>query len=239
MIFRRTTSLVPPAVVDFVVVGLGNPGRKYAATRHNIGFRIVDALTEQAGKGSWTKEHQAETRRIQVEGRSVLVAKPQTFMNESGRAVQPLLARNGLGTERLLIVNDDLDLPFGRLRLRARGSAGGHNGLRSVTALLGTQEYARLRAGIGRPDSGDVLDWVLSPFSPAEEIALPHVCETAVSIIQAILRDGVLAAMNAFNGSGIEPPIHPSTDRRTAERDAESPVGASIEPRPTESRTNG
>ncbi len=239
MIFRRQSPSEPTAAVAFAVVGLGNPGRRYAPTRHNIGFRIVDLLAEQAGKGSWGKEDQADTRRIQVEGQTVLVAKPQTFMNDSGRAVKPLLDRYRIDPERLLIVSDDLDLPFGRLRLRARGSAGGHNGLRSVTTLLGTQEYARLRAGIGRPDSGEVLDWVLSPFSPAEEKEMPLLCEDAMSIIRTVLRDGLLAAMNRFNGAGAEPPMLQSKDIRPAVRDAASPIVPVTDAKSTESKTNG
>jgi PTH1 family peptidyl-tRNA hydrolase len=222
MIFRRRPPLEPAPTVDFVIAGLGNPGRRYALTRHNIGFRIVDMLAERSGKGPWTKEHQAETRRIHIEGQTVLAAKPQTFMNDSGRAVKALLTYYGTNLDRLLVVSDDLDLPFGRLRLRARGSAGGHNGLRSVTAALGTPEFARLRAGIGRPDGGEVLDWVLSPFSSAEESEIPILCETAVSIIHTIVRDGVLAAMNRYNGAGTETRVDPPTDER-----------------PTESKTHG
>jgi PTH1 family peptidyl-tRNA hydrolase len=236
MIFRRHSSDGPLPAVTFVVAGLGNPGRKYAPTRHNIGFRIVDRLAEQAEKGSWNKEHQAETRRIQLEGQTVLLAKPQTFMNESGRAVQALLAKHKIGQKSLLIVSDDLDLPFGRLRLRARGSAGGHNGLRSVTALLGTQDYARLRAGIGRPDSGEVLDWVLSPFTPIEESAVPHLCDTGSEIIRTILRDGLLAAMNRYNGSGAEPP---ALLVETVQRSDSESAAPSVTPRPSESKTHG
>ena len=220
MIFRRGLPPEPPPAGVFLIVGLGNPGRRYALTRHNIGFRIVDLLAERAGKGSWKAEHQAETRRTQVEGQTAVVAKPQTFMNDSGRAVRALLHFYRTDPTRLLIVSDDLDLPFGRLRLRARGSAGGHNGLRSVTADLGTQDYARLRAGIGRPVAGEALDWVLSPFSAAEERELPFVCETAVSIIHTVLRDGLLAAMNRYNGSGAEPTIAPTHDESVAEGDA-------------------
>jgi peptidyl-tRNA hydrolase, PTH1 family len=236
MIFRRHSSAGPLPAVTFVVVGLGNPGRKYAPTRHNIGFRIVELLAEQAGKGSWSNEHQAETRRIQVEGQTVLLAKPQTFMNESGRAVQPLLAKYKIGPEQLLIVSDELDLPFGRLRLRARGSAGGHNGLRSVSAMLGTQDYARLRVGIGRPVSGEVLDWVLSPFTPAEEKEVAHICETGSEIIRTILRDGLLAAMNRYNGSGAEPPVLLIEDVRPSGSQLPAP---SVDARPTESKTHG
>jgi PTH1 family peptidyl-tRNA hydrolase len=206
MIFRRHSSPEPPPEGLYLIAGLGNPGRRYAPTRHNIGFRIVDLLAERAGKGAWKAEHQAETRRIQVEGQAVVVAKPQTFMNDSGRALKSLMSYYRIDPTRLLVVSDDLDLPFGRLRLRARGSAGGHNGLRSISTELGTQEFARLRAGIGRPTEGELLDWVLSPFSPTEEGELPLVCETAVGIIQTVLADGLVAAMNRYNGPAAEAP---------------------------------
>ncbi|MGH2411645.1 MAG: aminoacyl-tRNA hydrolase [Chloroflexota bacterium] len=186
----------------WLVVGLGNPGRRYAPTRHNIGFRMVELLVARHGAPRWRSEHQAETCRILIEGVPVLVAKPQTFMNESGRAVKALLSHYKIAPERLLIISDDLDLPFARLRLRARGSAGGHNGLRSINAALGTPDYARLRVGIGRPTEGEPLEWVLSPFSLVEEKELPLLCENGVTIVEAVARDGILAAMNQFNGQG-------------------------------------
>ncbi|MGH2345671.1 MAG: aminoacyl-tRNA hydrolase [Chloroflexota bacterium] len=204
----------------YLIAGLGNPGRRYGPTRHNIGFRIVDLLAARAGLGAWKTEHQAETQRIQVEGQAVVVAKPQTFMNESGRALKALMSYYRVDPARLLVVSDDLDLPFGRLRLRARGSAGGHNGLRSVSAELGNQEYARLRAGIGRPTEGEPLDWVLSPFSPSEEHELPMVCETAVGIIQTVLRDGLVAAMNRYNGPSAEAPVARTEEKTPAEGQA-------------------
>src|SRR6185437_1918758 len=148
MIFRRRIEPELPTEGMWLVVGLGNPGRRYAPTRHNIGFRMVDRLAARPGALRWRAEHQAETCRIQVGGLPILVAKPQTFMNESGRAVKALLAHYKIASERLLVISDDLDLPFARLRLRARGSAGGHNGLRSINEELGTPDYARLRVGI-------------------------------------------------------------------------------------------
>jgi len=202
MIFRRRIEPELPTEGMWLVVGLGNPGRRYAPTRHNIGFRMVDRLAARPGALRWRAEHQAETCRIQVGGLPILVAKPQTFMNESGRAVKALLAHYKIASERLLVISDDLDLPFARLRLRARGSAGGHNGLRSINAELGTPDYARLRVGIGRPTEGDPLEWVLSPFSLAEEQELPLLCENGVTIVEAVVRDGILAAMNQFNGQG-------------------------------------
>lgn len=224
MIFRHRQAPEPPTEGMWLVAGLGNPGRRYAPTRHNIGFRMVDLLAAHSGAPRWRSEHQAETCRIQVEGFPVLVAKPQTFMNDSGRAVKALLSHYTITPERLLIISDDLDLPFARLRLRARGSAGGHNGLRSINAELGTPDYARLRVGIGRPTEGEPLDWVLSPFSLAEEQELPLLCENGVTIVEAVIRDGILAAMNQFNGQGpavAEPPTaksapvlgRPSEDR--------------------------
>jgi len=209
MIFRRHQEPAPPAEGIWLVVGLGNPGRRYAPTRHNIGFRVVDRLAERPGASRWRSEHQSETCRILFDGLPVLAAKPQTFMNESGRAVKALLSHYKIAPERLLIISDDLDLPFARLRLRARGSAGGHNGLRSINAALGMLDYARLRVGIGRPTEGDPLEWVLSPFSPAEEREIPLLCENGATIVDAVVRDGVLAAMNQFNGQGpavAEPP---------------------------------
>jgi PTH1 family peptidyl-tRNA hydrolase len=202
MIFRRRQEPEPPTEGQWLVVGLGNPGRRYAPTRHNIGFRMVDLLVARHGAPRWRLEHQAETYRIQLEGSPVLVAKPRTFMNESGRAVKALLSHYKIAPERLLVISDDLDLPFARLRLRARGSAGGHNGLRSISAALATPDYARLRVGIGRPGEGEPLEWVLSSFSLAEEKELPILCENGVTIVEAVVRDGILAAMNQFNGQG-------------------------------------
>ncbi len=209
MMFLRRHAPEPLIEGMWLVVGLGNPGRRYAPTRHNIGFRIVDHLVSRAGAPRWRTEGQAETCRIQLEGLPVLAAKPQTFMNESGRAVKALLSHYKIDLAHLLIVSDDLDLPFARLRLRARGSAGGHNGLRSVSAELGTSDYARLRVGIGRPSEGEPIEWVLSPFSQVEERELPFLVENGAAIVQAVVRDGILTAMNRFNGQGpreVEPP---------------------------------
>ena len=220
MMFRRRQEPEPPTEGLLLVVGLGNPGRRYAPTRHNIGFRIVDLLAAGAGNSRWRTEHQAETCRIQVEGVPMLVAKPQTFMNESGRAVKALLAHYRIDLARLLIISDDLDLPFARLRLRARGSAGGHNGLRSVSAELGTTDFARLRVGIGRPSEGEPIEWVLSPFSPEEEEELPFIRENGVRIVHAVARDGILSAMNQCNGQ----------DPRAAEEATAGPIPLAARP---------
>jgi PTH1 family peptidyl-tRNA hydrolase len=185
-----------------MVVGLGNPGRRYAATRHNIGFMVADWLAGQAGRPAWRTERRAEVMRTAIAGTSFLLVKPQTFMNASGDAVQALATWHRIRSEAILVVNDDLDLPFGRLRLRPGGSAGGHNGLKSIIAQLGTTQFPRLRMGIGRPEGGDPLDWVLAPFDRAEAADLPLICAVAGGIVLDAARRGVHAAMNLHNGRG-------------------------------------
>ncbi|HWE61494.1 MAG TPA: aminoacyl-tRNA hydrolase [Chloroflexota bacterium] len=183
-----------------LVVGLGNPGRKYARTRHNIGFMVVDTMASALAATSWRDERHALVARASVDGEVLLLARPQTFMNNSGIAVRELAGYYRVEPSEILVVSDDLDLPFGRLRLRPHGTAGGHNGLRSIIAQLGTQEFPRLKVGIGRPDRGEPLDWVLSPFAPDEERDLPIVLDAAAAVVKHALRDGLLAAMNECNG---------------------------------------
>jgi PTH1 family peptidyl-tRNA hydrolase len=185
-----------------MVVGLGNPGRRYTQTRHNIGFMVVDWLAAQAAASAWRSDRRAEVTRIGVGGTGVLLVKPQTFMNASGEAVQALAAWHRVEPAAILVVTDDLDLPFGRVRLRPSGSAGGHNGLKSIIAQLGTTQFPRLRIGIGRPEVGDPIDWVLSPFDPHEAQDLPRLCEVAGGIALDAVRVGVHTAMNLHNGRG-------------------------------------
>ena len=185
---------------DWLVVGLGNPGRKYEPTRHNIGFMVVDALAARLGATAWRDEQRAAVARVRVDDHTLVLAKPQTFMNESGQSVRSLAAYYKIVPAQILVVADDLDLPFGRLRLRPHGSPGGHNGLRSIINQLGTQEFPRLRMGIGRPARGEPIDYVLSPFEPAERADLPHLCQIAGDTILQAVREGLLPAMNALNG---------------------------------------
>ena len=183
-----------------LICGLGNPGRRYEGTRHNIGFAVVDALAEQLQATSWRSEQQALTARATANDTHVLLAKPQTFMNNSGAAVRALLRYHQLPLDALLVISDDLDIPFGRLRLRGAGSAGGHNGLRSIIDALGSDQFSRLRIGIGRPEQGATIDWVLSPFPASDQADLPLICAAAVKICLLFLQEGALAAMNAANG---------------------------------------
>jgi PTH1 family peptidyl-tRNA hydrolase len=183
-----------------LIVGLGNPGRVYAGNRHNIGFLSADR---------WAAAHSIAFNKIQHHAiiangrwgeRRVIAAKPQTYMNESGRAVGALLRFYKVPTERLLVIFDDLDLPFGTLRLRAEGGAGGHNGMRSIIQQLGGQQFARLRVGIGRPPGRmDPAAFVLQDFNRDETAGLSGVLDRAVQAIDAFIAAGIVAAMNQFN----------------------------------------
>jgi PTH1 family peptidyl-tRNA hydrolase len=182
-----------------MVAGLGNPGRRYAETRHNVGFMTVDELVRRHGLVDASERMGAWCGRARIAGRDVLLVKPQTFMNVSGEPIGRLWRYYRFTLEQLLVVSDDIDLPFGRLRLRQRGSAGGHNGLRSVFLHVGSQEIARLKIGVGRSAERDARDHVLSSFSPEERAALAEVLGRAADAVEMVLRDGIIAAMNAAN----------------------------------------
>ncbi|MDB5075983.1 MAG: peptidyl-tRNA hydrolase [Chloroflexi bacterium] len=185
-----------------LIVGLGNPGRRYVHTRHNIGFMVLDDLHKRLKGSPWREDRLAATATVVVDGQEIVLVKPLTFMNLSGQAVKSIAARLRISPASILVVSDDLDLPFGRQRLRPDGSTGGHNGLRSIAAELGTGEYPRLRIGIGRPVQGDPIEWVLAPFDAGEAADLALVCDFACRIIQTAIETGVRIAMNEFNGRG-------------------------------------
>jgi PTH1 family peptidyl-tRNA hydrolase len=189
-----------------VICGLGNPGERYRLTRHNVGFRVVDLLADRwglTGQGR-IKDGAAllEVRQADPIGR-VLLVKPQRFMNRSGGPLRAALrqAEIDLGTD-LLVVADDIDLPLGRIRLRRSGSAGGHNGLRDIITTFGTDEFNRLRIGIGR--AGEAVDHVLATFKPAERELADEMIALGADAAETWLRDGIDAAMNTFNGTGVE-----------------------------------
>jgi PTH1 family peptidyl-tRNA hydrolase len=187
----------------YLIVGLGNPGSQYARTRHNAGFMVLDCLVKQ-WRARWTseKKFQARLARVERDGRKVLLCEPETFMNSSGEAVGALAQYYQLPPERILVVLDDADLALGQLRLRARGSSGGHHGLESIEQHLGTQNYPRLRLGIGREEHGprEITDYVLAPFRGADSALLEKVLTRAGEQIECWLDQGVLRAMNRFNG---------------------------------------
>lgn len=183
----------------WLIVGLGNPGPRYERTRHNVGFMVVDELARRLPGGATRDRFQAAVLETRHDGRRVILAKPQTFMNESGQAVAQLVRWYKVPLERLLVIYDDLDLPFGTIRLRAEGSDGGHNGLASVQQHLQTQAFPRLRVGISRPASGSTVPYVLSPFSPDEQRQLPEVIALAADAALHWMEHGIVSAMNTFN----------------------------------------
>jgi len=191
----------------YLIVGLGNPGERYADTRHNVGFRVVEKLAQKHGLTFNKNEHHAQTASGTILGKRVLLAKPMTYMNESGNAVQPLVSFYKIEPDRILIVGDDIDIPLGTLRLRKSGSSGGQNGLKHILQRLGTQEIARARFGVGRPPGHkNAADHVLAPFKGDDEILAMEVRDRAVEAVETWLRDGIELAMTRYNGTVGEPP---------------------------------
>lgn len=181
-----------------LIVGLGNPGSRYAVTRHNAGFIVVDALAETWAVHDWQRK--GEARYAIDRSRDAILVKPQSFMNLSGPPVLGLATFYKVPPARVLVVVDDLDLPFGTLRMRAEGSSGGHNGLKSLIEAFGPA-FPRLRIGIGRGHDPDAIDRVLGMFSPAEREELPAIVDRAVLGVQTWLDEGIAAAMNQVNAN--------------------------------------
>ena len=182
-----------------LVVGLGNPGPRYAGTRHNAGFLVVDLLAERMG-GRFRRRGLCDVMEGRLAGAPVVLAKPRAYMNESGGPIVAVSRFYKVPVDRLTVVHDDLDLPFGTLRVKRGGGDGGHNGLRSATAALGSREYARVRFGIGRPPGRqDPADYVLRDFSAAERKDLGNLVDRAADAVEALLSEGLEAAQNAFN----------------------------------------
>ena len=185
-----------------MIVGLGNPGAEYESTRHNIGFLIVDLIAREAGAQIKRKDCRALVGRAEIEGVGCELVKPQTYMNLSGESVSCLLAKQAQGSDAgsLIVISDDLALPFGRIRIRPRGSAGGHNGLKSIISAIKTDEFIRLRVGI-LPEHpvGDTKNFVLGEFSKQERVSLDEVLKRGVSALRTIVKDGVDRAMAEFN----------------------------------------
>jgi len=206
-----------------LVIGLGNPGQKYAATRHNAGFRVLETWASRRG-ARWREDAGLDARvaSLQLEGEPILLVEPQTFMNRSGETVERALERwPGLSPAHdLIIVYDDLDLPVGRIRLRPSGGSGGHRGLGDILDRLETRQLPRLRFGIGHPgQASGVLDWVLQPFDDSEEREiLAGALGRAVDALEAVLREGLSTAMGRFNAP---PPDRPS-DRQEPTRPGQS-----------------
>ena len=183
-----------------IIVGLGNPGAQYANTPHSVGFEAVDAIAAEIG-ASWEAKRQFSCLMAKgtFAGQSVMLVKPQTYMNLSGDSVAPVVKYHNATAADLLVIQDDIDLPVGRMRVRKNGSCGGHNGIRNIIERLGTQDFARLKLGVGKNKS-DVIAHVLGKFDPVSRKTMDLVVTEAVKAAAAILRDGPDRAMNAYNG---------------------------------------
>jgi PTH1 family peptidyl-tRNA hydrolase len=183
-----------------LVVGLGNPGPKYHGTRHNIGFDLVDRLVPDSGRNPFARKFEGLLAEIEIDYRRVLVLKPDTFMNLSGRSVRKVVGFYKLEPTDILVACDDLNLPVGKIRIRQGGSDGGQKGLRDITAHLGTDQYPRLRVGIGEPPEGQAVDYVLSRFRGPERARIDDALILASQAVATWVSQGVHAAMNRYNG---------------------------------------
>lgn len=183
-----------------IIVGLGNPGAEYANTPHSVGFETVDKIAAAAGV-NWEEKRQFKCLwcRVAIGGQSCLLVKPQTYMNLSGESVALIVKYQNLTNNDLIVVQDDIDLALGRLRVRKNGSCGGHNGIRNIIERLGTQDFTRLKLGVGK-DKSNVINFVLGKFDPASRAIMDREVEGAVKALIALVKEGPDKAMNKFNG---------------------------------------
>ncbi|MHB8793373.1 MAG: aminoacyl-tRNA hydrolase [Thermoleophilia bacterium] len=186
--------------VECMIVGLGNPGDEYRTTRHNAGFMVADRLIRKHGLKRPRRRYEGRWVEGEIEGRSAAVLMPQTYMNSSGDAVSLAAKRKHIPTERIVVIHDDVDFPFGVVRAKQGGGHGGHNGLKSIASRLGSDGFSRVRIGIGRPEGADAetREWVLTPFDESEE-ELGAVLDRAVECVEVIISEGIEAAMGEFN----------------------------------------
>jgi PTH1 family peptidyl-tRNA hydrolase len=197
MRFRRRRA--PESSLDLLVAGLGNPGGQYARTRHNVGWLVVDELAGRHG-GSFRGKFSGRLSELRAGGSRIALLKPETYMNESGRSIAAAASFFKLAPEAVIVVHDDVDLEEGRLQARSGGGLGGHNGLRSIADALGTQDFMRLRIGVGRPERGDprpVADWVLSAFPPETDV--DALVGRSAEAVETVLFEGLEAAQRRFN----------------------------------------
>jgi PTH1 family peptidyl-tRNA hydrolase len=188
------------SAVDWLIVGLGNPGEKYAHTRHNMGFLTVDLLAEKAGVKLNKVKFKSAYNILSFAGCKCLVMKPQTYMNLSGEAVREAAQFYKIPADHVLVLFDDVSLPVGKIRVRPSGSAGGHNGIKNIIAHLGTQDFPRVKIGTGAPENGgDMIDWVIGVPSQAERKVLVDSFERAINAAECIIEKGCSQAMNQFN----------------------------------------
>jgi PTH1 family peptidyl-tRNA hydrolase len=186
-----------------LIVGLGNPGKEYAANRHNLGFRCINQLAKAHGIGVDKRQCQAQLGVGRIAGVQVVLAKPRTYMNLSGKSVHMMMDRFKAKREDIVVIHDDLDLPLGKIRFYANGGPGGHKGVESIIAALGSRDFVRVRIGVGRPPSGmDPVDYVLLDFSPTERLAIEEAIAKVSEAVPFLLKEGLAAAMNKHNRGG-------------------------------------
>ena len=184
----------------YIIVGIGNPGKQYEHTRHNVGFEVIDILADQIGICIEEKKHKALCGRGILEGQKVVLVKPQTFMNLSGESVRAIFDFYKVESKDIIIVYDDVSLEPGQLRIRGKGSAGGHNGIKNIIAHLGTQEFPRVKVGVGeKPKGMDLADYVLSRFSKEEQDTMEEAFHEAANAVAMMVKQDIDSAMNHFN----------------------------------------
>ena len=190
----------------YIIAGLGNPGKEYEETRHNAGFKVIDRLSDKYNIDVTEGKFKGLIGKGVIDGNKVILVKPLTYMNNSGECIRAVMDYYKAGTEDLIVIYDDISLAPGKLRLRPKGSAGGHNGIKSIIAHLGTEKFKRIRVGVGeKPKNWDLADFVLSPFKPEEKDAVREGIEKAAKAVEVILTDGADAAMNRYNKKAAKP----------------------------------
>jgi len=216
----------PVADTPYLIVGLGNPGSRFAGSRHNVGFMVADEVAREHGMRFSSKQANAEVARGEIAGKKVIVAKPQTFMNLSGHAVRGLANYYKISTDRVIIIYDEIALPVGTIRIREKGSSAGHNGVNSVIQQMGTQNVPRIRVGVDRPTDPrhSQIDWVLGRFTKEEQPLIEATIHRTAQAVESILRIGIERAMNSYNTSDDSSQARPrTTDDRTGRQNGEKP----------------
>ena len=207
-----------------IIAGLGNPGTEYAHTKHNVGFMLVDVLAEKLGAASWKEDFFSALTEVRIGGEKVFLVKPLTYMNNSGEALGPMLSYYKLDVDDLVVVHDDMDIPAGMVRIRRKGSSGGHNGIKSIIAHVGSEDFARVRIGIGRPPAGwTVIHHVLAPFSTEDAPKIRAAIDYLLPAVESIVTDGVDFAMNRYN------PHKKKTKKQEGSHEAQEESGASAQ----------
>ena len=183
-----------------MIAGLGNPGAEYAQTKHNVGFMLVDALADRLNAPAWKEDFFSAVTEVRIGGEKVFLVKPLTYMNDSGEAVGPMLSYYKMTADDLTVVHDDMDIPAGTVRIRKKGSSGGHNGIKSIIAHVGGENFARVRIGVGRPPAGwTVINHVLAPFLAEDAPKIREAIGYLLPAVECIVTDGVELAMNRYN----------------------------------------